>query len=124
MRTTRYVIVRQLLPLSLAIMASTSAMADTLTRMDAEIAVNAAAPDWIIDAANNHLTVERLQLPRRGGDIGFVCGAIVPIGSPRFETHQNSYHTGLLLNGDQLFVAGITALYEPVEELLRDPLCR
>ena len=75
-----------------AILSSLSiAAADVPTRAEIEYQINQMAPHWMIDADNHHLVLVRLHLPRQDGDLGTACGAILPVGSPRFNEQKNSY---------------------------------
>lgn len=99
------------------------AAADTPTRAEIEYQINQAAPLWMIDAENHHLSLTRLHLPRQEGDAGGACGAIRPVGSPRFIDQMNSYKATLIMLDGSVQVAAVTTFYMPVEKLLQDPLC-
>jgi hypothetical protein len=113
---------RPVMAVAMTLFTVTVATADTISRLEVEIAVNDEAPRWVLDSDNHRLTVERLKAPRER-EIGFVCGAIVPIGSPRWPSRYQSYRAPLTLNHGQLFVAAVDPFYKPLSELLQDPLC-
>ncbi|WP_102961533.1 hypothetical protein [Mangrovicella endophytica] len=115
-------------PLLTAAIALASTMpgahADLFTRAEAEFVINQAAPRWLLDADNHHLTVERLRLPRHEGEMGVACGPILPIGSPRINDGKQSYWSTLQLQDGKLIAGVIGGFYMPVGELLADSLCQ
>jgi hypothetical protein len=101
-----------------------TAQTHAFDREDVEMAVNAKAPLTVLDAENMRFTVERINMPRQERQLGFVCGRIIPIGSPRFGDTMNSYQALLFLRDGGLSAGPVTAFFKPLEELLEDKMCQ
>jgi hypothetical protein len=101
-----------------------TAQTQAFDRVDVEMAVNAKAPLTVLDAENMRFTVERINMPRQERQVGFVCGRIIPVGSPRFGDTMNSYHAFLFLRGGQLSAGPVAAFFKPLEERLQDKMCQ
>jgi hypothetical protein len=109
---------RSLLPIASTMLTITDASADTISRLQVEITLNDEASIWVMDADNHHLTVKRRRIPRHARELGFACGAIVLIGSPRWPSRDHSYSAALTLQNSELFVAAIHPFSWPLSELL------
>ncbi|MRG54207.1 hypothetical protein GF108_01240 [Phyllobacterium sp. SYP-B3895] len=101
-----------------------TAQTHVFNRIDVEIAVNAKAPLTVLDAENMRFTVERINMPRQERQIGFVCGRIIPVGSPRFATSMKSYQAPLFLREGELSAGPVAAFFKPIDELLQDKICQ
>jgi hypothetical protein len=93
-------------------------------RVDVEMAVNAKAPLTVLDAENMRFTVERINMPRQENQVGFVCGRIVSVGSPRFGDTMNSYQALLFLRDGGLSAGPVATFFKPIAELLQDEMCQ
>ncbi|WP_133122913.1 hypothetical protein [Zhengella mangrovi] len=101
-----------------------ASQADMLEQFRAEMAVNAIAPRWMIDAENHHLTVLRMKAPT-GNEFGWVCGGIISIGSPRVRGEFfQSYKSGLDLRDGEIVAMDVTTFFMPVNELLATDTCK
>jgi hypothetical protein len=101
-----------------------TAQTQAFNRVDAEMAVNAKAPLTVLDAENMRFTVERINMPRQESQVGFVCGRVIAIGSPRFGDTMHSYQALLFLRDGELSAGPVAAFFKPLEELLQDEMCQ
>ena len=113
-----------LLPIALSTASTSTVMADAPTRLEVQMAVNQTARGWVLDPDNHHLTVERLKMPQAERELGFVCGAIIPIGRPAFDTDQNSYSAPLYLKDGKIDVGAMAVFFMDVDEALQQSSCQ
>jgi hypothetical protein len=113
--------------LAVSLIAATAAAsgptcAQTLDRLDVQIAINTAASKSIIDYENRRFNIERIKMPRER-ELGFVCGSIDPVGSPRVKDDVISYKASIYFRDGTLFASALAPLYMPIEELLLEATC-
>ncbi|MDR6632300.1 hypothetical protein J2X72_001071 [Phyllobacterium sp. 1468] len=108
---------------AVSVAASGSTHAQTPDRLDVQIAINTAASKSIVDYENRRFNVERIKMPRQH-ELGFVCGSIDPVGSPRFKDDVISYKASLYFRDGSLFASALAPLYMPIDELLLEATCK